>query len=196
MAKNKLPLKDWEETINDMSYEELQRCIADSCYYPEYLEYAKTRLTQLESDMANVYKVFIKTLKKRRIKFELRDDKDTFFFTYNRKRFRAELDCESDFVMIHFLHDIFINKEDGAKLSRLGKVVNATNKICRVNTYYNENEEDGYFFVVSSATIFFISENPNFEIEFKMTLESCLDARHIVNGLMKRRNNRRDKLDG
>ena len=190
MAKNKSPKEEWKETINDMSYEELQRCIADPSYYPEYLEYAKSRLAQLESDMAHVNEVFIKTLKKRRIKYELGDDKDVFFFNYNRKRFRAELDCESDFVIIHFLHDIFINKEDEAKLLRLGKAVNETNKICRVNTIYEENEEDGYFFVVSSATILFVSENPNFEMEFKMALESCLTARYVVNELMKRRNKR------
>ena len=190
--KNKSPKEEWKDSINNMSYEELQRCIADPSYYPEYLEYAKSRLAQLESDMAHVYEVFIKTLKKKRIKYELGDDKDIFFFTYNRKRFRAELDCESDFVIINFIHDIFINKEDGAKLSRLGKAVNETNKICRVNTFYEENEEDGYFFVLSSATILFVSENPNFEIEFKMALESCLTARYVVNGLMKRRNKRLD----
>lgn len=190
--KSKLPLEEWKDRIDFMTYEELQRCIADPNYYPEYLEYAKSRLAQLESDMAHVNEVFIKTLKKRRIKYELGDDKDVFFFNYNRKRFRAELDCESDFVIIYFIHDIFINKEDEAKLSRLGKAVNETNKICRVNTIYEENEEDGYFFVLSSAMIYFVSENPNFEIEFRMALESCLTARYVVNGLMKRRKKRLD----
>ena len=190
MVKSKSPKEEWKDNIDFMSYEELQRCIADPSYYPEYLEYAKSRLAQLESDMVHVNEAFIKTLKKRRIKYELGDDKDEFYFTYNRRRFRAELDCESDFVIIHFLHDIFINKEDEAKLLRLGKAVNETNKICRVNTIYEENEEDGYFFVVSSATILFVSENPNFEMEFKMALESCLTARYVVNELMKRRNKR------
>ena len=190
--KSKLPLEEWKDRIDFMTYEELQRCIADPNYYPEYLEYVKSRLAQLESDMAYVNEVFIKTLKKRRIKYELGDDKDIFFFNYNRKRFRAELDCESDFVIIYFIHDIFINKEDEAKLSRLGKAVNEANKISGVTTIYEENEEDGYFFVVSSATILFVSENPNFEMEFKMALESCLTARYVVNGLMKRRNKRLD----
>ena len=192
MAKNKSPKEEWKDSIDIMSYEELQRCIADPSYYPEYLEYAKSRLAQLESDMVHVNEAFIKTLKKRRIKYELGDDKDEFYFTYNRRRFRAELDCESDFVIIHFLHDIFINKEDEAKLLRLGKAVNETNKICRVNTIYEENEEDDYFFVLSSAMIYFVSENPNFEIEFRMALESCLTARYVVNELMKRRNKRFD----
>ena len=190
--KSKLPLEEWKDRIDFMTYEELQRCIADPNYHPEYLDYAKSRLAQLESDIAHVNEVFIKTLKKRRIKYELGDDKDVFFFNYNRKRFRAELDCESDFVIIYFIHDIFINKEDEAKLSRLGKAVNETNKICRVNTIYEENEEDDYFFVLSSAMIYFVSENPNFEIEFRMALESCLTARYVVNELMKRRNKRFD----
>ena len=192
MANSKSPKEEWKDDIDFMTYEELQRCITDSSYYPEYLEYARSRLAQLENDMAHVYEVFIKTLKKRRIKYELGDEKDIFYFIYNRKRFRAELDCEYDFVTIHFLHDIFINKEDEAKLSRLGKAVNETNKICRVNTIYEENEEDDYFFVLSSAMIYFVSENPNFEIEFRMALESCLTARYVVNELMKRRNKRFD----
>ena len=190
--KSKLPLEEWKDRIDFMTYEELQRCIADPNYYPEYLEYVKSRLAQLESDMAYVNEVFIKTLKKRRIKYELGDDKDIFFFNYNRKRFRAELDCESDFVIIYFIHNIFINKEDEAKLSRLGKAVNEANKISGVTTIYEENEEDGYFFVLSSAMIYFVSENPNFEIEFRMALESCFTARYVVNELMKRRNKRLD----
>ena len=194
--KSKLPFEEWKETINDMSYEELQRCIADPSYYPEYLEYAKSRLLQLESDMAHVYEVFIKTLKKRRIKYELGEDKEKISFTYNRKRFWAELDCECDFVIIHSLHDIFIDKDDGDKLTRLRNAVNEINKICGVNTIYEEYEEEGYFFVISSATIFFISENPNFESEFNMTLQSCLTARDLLKRLMKRIHNKRDRLDG
>jgi len=190
--KSKSLKEEWKENIDIMTYEELQRCLADPNYYPEYLDYVRSRLIQLESDMAHVKEVFIKTLKKRRIKYELGDDKDIFYFTFNRKRFRAELECEYDFVTIHFLHDIFINKEDGAKLSRLGKAVNEANKISGVTTIYEENEEDGCFFVLSSTTLFFISENPNFKSEFDMAIESCFDARYFVNGFMKRRNTRLD----
>ena len=115
MAKNKSPKEEWKDSIDIMTYEELQRCIADPSYYPEYLEYAKSKLAQLENDMAHVYEVFIKTLKKRRIKYELGEDQNVFFIKYERQRFRAELCCEDDFVEIVFIHDIFVDKEDTAR---------------------------------------------------------------------------------
>ena len=193
--KSKLPLEEWKETINDMSYEELQRCIADPSYYPEYLEYAKSRLTQLESDMAHVYEVFIKTLKKRRIKYELGEDQNVFFIKYERQRFRAELCCEDDFVEIVFIHDIFVDKEDTAKLSRLKETINETNKICGVSTFYEENEDSGYFYVVSSTIINFISQNPNFGMELGISLSSCLSSRYIIKELMKKRRHKRKESE-
>ena len=194
MKKNKL-LPEWEETINDMSYEELKRCIADSSYYPEYLEYAKSRLAQLESDMAHVYEVFIKTLKKRRIKYELGEDQNVFFIKYERQRFRAELCCEDDFVEIVFIHDIFVDKEDTAKLSRLKETVNETNKICGVSTFYEENEDSGYFYVVSTTFINFISQNPNFGMELGISLSSCLSSRYLIKELMKKRRHKRKESE-
>ena len=193
--KSKLPLEEWKETINDMSYEELQRCIADPSYYPEYLEYAKSRLAQLENDMAHVYEVFIKTLKKRRIKYELGEDQNVFFIKYERQRFRAELCCEDDFVEIVFIHDIFVDKEDTAKLSRLKETVNETNKICGVSTFYEENEDSGYFYVVSSTIINFISQNPNFGMELGISLSSCLSSRYIIKELMKKRRHKRKESE-
>lgn len=55
MANSKLPLKEWEETINDMSYKELQRYIAapETCY-PEFLALAKNRLKELEETRNSV----------------------------------------------------------------------------------------------------------------------------------------------
>ena len=86
-----------------MSYEELQRCIADpEICYPEFLEYAKSRLTEIENNMINVRKVFLRALKRKHIKYELEDDENKINFTYSRKRFHADLDCEGDFVCIFF----------------------------------------------------------------------------------------------
>jgi hypothetical protein len=195
MAKSKLPLEEWKETINDMSYEELQRCIADPSYYPEYLEYAKSRLAQLESDMAHVYEVFIKTLKKRRIKYELGEDQNVFFIKYERQRFRAELCCEDDFVEIVFIHDIFVDKEDTAKLSRLKEAVNETNKICGVSTFYEVDEDSDCYYVVSTTFIDFISQNPNFGMELGISLSSCLSSRYIIKELIKKRRHKRKQSE-
>jgi hypothetical protein len=193
--KSKLPFEEWKETINDMSYEELQRCIADHSYYPEYLEYAKSRLAQLESDMAHVYEMFIKTLKKRRIKYELGEDQNVFFIKYERQRFRAELCCEDDFVEIVFIHDIFVDKEDTAKLSRLKEAVNETNKICGVSTFYEVDEDSDCYYVVSTTFIDFISQNPNFGMELGISLSSCLSSRYIIKELMKRKRHKRKQSE-
>jgi hypothetical protein len=193
--KSKLPFEEWKETINDMSYEELQRCIADPSYYPEYLEYAKSRLAQLESDMAHVYEMFIKTLKKRRIKYELGEDQNVFFIKYERQRFRAELCCEDDFVEIVFIHDIFVDKEDTAKLSRLKEAVNETNKICGVSTFYEVDEDSDCYYVVSTTFINFISQNPNFGMELGISLSSCLSSRYIIKELIKRKRHKRKQSE-
>ena len=48
--RTKLPLKEWEETINKMSYEELQEYIEDpNICYPEFLELANKRIEELSS---------------------------------------------------------------------------------------------------------------------------------------------------
>lgn len=195
MAKNKSPKEEWKDSIDIMSYEELQRCIADHSYYPEYLEYAKSRMIQLESDMAHVYEVFIKTLKKRRIKYELGEDQNVFFIKYERQRFRAELCCEDDFVEIVFIHDIFVDKEDTAKLSRLKEAVNETNKICGVSTFYEVDEDSDCYYVVSTTFINFISQNPNFGMELGISLSSCLSSRYIIKELIKKRRHKRKESE-
>ena len=196
MAESKAPLKEWEETINNMSYDELQEYIADpEICYPEILEYAKSRLTEIENSMINVRKMFLKALKRKHIKYELEDDENRINFTYSRKRFHADLDCEEDFVIIYYIHDILISKEDEAKITRLAKAVNESNKICSVNTFYEERVNPEYVFVVSSKSHDFISQNPNFDIELLMTLSNCLSARDLVKSLMKRKHNKRTKVD-
>lgn len=200
MANTKFPLKEWEETINNMSYEELQRSIGDPSFYPEFKELAKNRLLELEADSNRVLEVFIKALKKRRCKYEL-GDAGKINFTYHRKKFHAELDCEDDFVSIFFIHDIFIDKEDETRLLRLGKAVNETNKICSVNTYYEDDWEDkssevpNFYFVVSATALFFVSQNPNFAMELGMVLEDFLAAEYLMKGFMKRKYNKRKKPD-
>ena len=192
---NKTVLKEWQGAINDMSYEELQRSLEDPSFYQEYKDLVKNRMAEVEKEMAHVQEVFLKTLKSRRYKFELGEDQNVFFIKYERQRFRAELCCEDDFVEIVFIHDIFVDKEDTAKLSRLKETVNETNKICGVSTFYEENEDSGYFYVVSSTIINFISQNPNFGMELGISLSSCLSSRYLIKELMKRKRHKRKQSE-
>ena len=138
--------------------------------------------------------VFIKALKKVRCKYE--QEGDEVYFTYHRKVFHAKLDCEEDFVIIMFLHDIHVDKEDIAKVSRLERAINGTNIICHVNTFYDENKITGNIIVGSQSTLFFITQNPNFETELGLTLNDCFTANSLVKALMKRKYNKREKPDG
>ena len=193
---SKSVIKEWKETINRMSSDELQSSIVDPSYYSEFKELAKKRLTEIErsNHENNVLEVLIKALKKRRCKYELEDD-NKVHFTYSRKKFYAELDLEDDFVSLFFLHDIHVNKEDKSKLARLISAVNDTNRIGGETTYYCENTDTGNVFVVSTSILNFISHNPNFEMELGMALEGCLISRYTVSTFMKRKYNKRKKSD-
>ena len=196
MANTKFPIKEWEETINKMSYEELQRSLEDPSFYQEYKYLVKNRMAEVEKEMAHVQEVFLKTLKNRRYKYELGEDQNVFFIKHERQRFRADLYCEDNFVGITFIHDVFIDKEDTAKLSRLKEAVNETNKICGVSTFYEENEDSGYFYVVSTTIINFVSQNPNFGMELGISLSSCLSSRYLIKEMMKSKRHKRKKSEG
>ena len=186
-------LNEWQEAINDMSYEELQRSLEDSCYYQEYKELVKRRMVEIEKGNAHVQEVFLKTLKSRRYKYELGKDQNVFYIKYKRKIFRADLYCEENAVEIAFIHGICVDKEDVAKLSRLKEAINATNIICGVTTFYDKKKDDNNIVVLSKGIINFVLDNPNFEMELGMILNDCLSAQYVVKEFMKK--NKRKKLD-
>lgn len=192
---NKTVLKEWQGAINDMSYEELQRSLEDPSFYQEYKDLVKNRMAEVEKEMAHVQEVFLKTLKRGRYKYELGENQDVFFIKYERQRFRAELCCEDDFVEIVFIHDIFVDKEDTAKLSRLKEAVNETNKICGVSTFYEVDEDSDCYYVVSTTFINSISQNPNFGMELGISLSSCLSSRYIIKELIKRKRHKRKQSE-
>lgn len=149
-------------------------------------------MTENANNDVNMTKdLFLKALKKKRFKFELVKDGGRVIFTKKKKTFFADLDSEEDFVIIHFLHDIYINMEDEPKLSMLRKAVNATNVMCSVTTIYDKNEEDDLIFVLSKGTINFVIDNPNFEMELEMVLNDCLAAQYLMKGFMKKKNQRK-----
>lgn len=189
----KSPITEWDEVFNKMSHEELKKYMAT----PETSNFellklaSKVEKKNSKEDMPDLMKVFLKALKKRRLKYEVGGD--TVSFTYRRKLFIANLDFEDEFIIINFLHKIFIDKDDDAKLSMLGKAINATNKVCSVNTYYEgecDNNVD-FIYVKSHFCINFVVHNPNFESELRIALEDFYNAQYILKGLMKRRRTRK-----
>jgi len=153
---------NWEETIKDISNEKLRKYIAKpETFNSKMLKLAaKQDRKNAEKNAPLTMKVFLKALKKRRLKYELNDH--WVVFTYMRNKFLADLDFEEDFVIIDFFHNFFIDKDDEAKLNQLRKVCNATNKVCRVNTFYEweDDEEIDFIYVKSHYTIPFCSSKP------------------------------------
>jgi hypothetical protein len=140
-----------------------------------------------KEDMPDVLKVFLKALKKHRLKYEVGGD--TVRFTYRRRHFFARLDFEEDFIIIDFFHKTIVDKEDEVKLSMLRKAINATNRVCSVNTFY-EGEDDNsidFIYVKSHFCINFVVNNPNFELELRIALDDFFNAQYIMKGLMKRK---------
>lgn len=185
-------LKELKEHIDALDYEELQEYIADpEINDPEFLEQAKLRLKEIEKDMAIVYNMFLKTLKKCHYNYVVNDeDPNKISFTYNRMRFYADIDCEYDCVTIYYIHNIQINKEDDVEYSLLKRVVNETNKICPVATVYGEDEVTGDITVVSKTTFQLISKNPCFDLELGAFLQDFKMARDFVKSPMKRKYNK------
>ncbi len=184
MAKKKTEshMMDWEKTFNKMSQKKLQEIIVGpKALNPEMLKLAvQLERKNAEKNAPLVMKVFLKALKKRCVRYKLNGQ--NVEFTYRRRQFFADLDLEEDFVIIKFIHNIFIDKRNKAKLLRLKRAVNTSNKLCSASTYYegeNNNEFD-FVYVVSSSTIHFIAENPIFESELFVTLEGCLSANDVV----------------
>ena len=191
--KSNLPIKEWEDSLKKMSYEEIQEYISiQGICYPKFLELAKVKL---EEQRNNVVNVFLKVLKRRHCKYEMGKYDNEFLVTYNRKKFCVKLSLEDDSAFIYYIHDIYINKENEAKISCLMKAVNQTNKICHVNTVYLTDEDTDVVSVASKTSLRLITQNSNFETELMMTLIDCLTARDIVKKLMKRKYNKRMKVD-
>ena len=153
------------------------------------------KLPLQEKEEASVLDAFCKVLKKRHIKYEVGENRETadfsnreiVDFSYKRRKFIADLDCEDDFIFIFFIHNIVVNEEDEVSLSELKKVINATNQLCCVNTYYKKTEETSDILVFSKATFHFVLENPNFAIELFMALSECLNAQYIIKEYLKKK---------
>jgi hypothetical protein len=140
--------------------------------------------TEMSGD--STLEVFLKALKKKHWKYELINDGNRIVFTKRKNTFFADRDSEDDFVIIYFLHNIYINMEDDSRLSLLKRAVNFTNTFCGVTTYYDNNESEDIVFVMSRKTIYFVTENPNFEIELEMVLQDCLAAQFLMKGFIKK----------
>ena len=158
---SKLPLKEWEETINKMSYKELQEYIADpDVCYPESIELANDRLKELKNeDMRNT---IIKIMAEMGCKNQFDEDGYLSFFVNadNTDYFQLLTEEEKHYInlsdvcfTISFDYDLryIVITEHCWKKVRLGNVEEVERLKCAINranfgdsvvTAYYMNEED------------------------------------------------------
>ena len=198
--KMNLPIKEWEETINGMSYEELSEYISDpDVCYPEFMELAKERLAELEnlkeSDVKAVTReFFLKALTEMECKYEVTEDGNVIFnYEYEDENDAGEIvtenkafyvsvdnDEEIDSIALYYTHDINTNIRNEKELSHLGKVVNSANSFIDVNTVYNVDEATGKVSVYSWRAFAEISQMSNFKSQLHLAILSCLSAAYFV----------------
>lgn len=195
----KLPIKEWEETINGMSYEELSEYISDpDVCYPEFMELAKERLAELESQKESEKKktreLLLKTLTEIGCQFELTEEGDVFFIyeeedinddgesVIEEKVFFASVNVEdeADGIFLYHTHDFNTNIKNETEFSLLRKVINGANTCIDVNTVYDVDEQIGDVSVYSWRVFNYISQMSNFKSHLILAILSCLDAAYLV----------------
>lgn len=199
MANNDLPLNEWEETINKMSLTELQEYITDpQICYPEFLDLAKKRLTELESQKESEKKktreLLLKTLTEIGCQFELTEEGDVFFIyeeedinddgesVIEEKVFFASVNVEdeADGIFLYHTHEFNTNIKNETEFSLLRKVINGANTCIDVNTVYDVDEQTGDVSVYSWRVFNYISQMSNFKSYLILAILSCLDAAYLV----------------
>ena len=134
-----------------------------------------------------VMEVFLKALRKKRLKYNYAAElENRICFNKHGMSFIADVDCEDNYVIICMMHKIMIDLKDEKSLSMLRKAINATNHLCNVTTYYDKDDEVGVAIVLTKSIIHFVVDNPNFEMELGLTLETCLGAKYLLREFMKR----------
>ena len=170
MDKNKLPLKEWEESINKMGYEELQRYIADpEICYPEFLELAQNRLKELEVE--RMRDDVIKILTEFGWQCEINeDDYINFYMTdvvpysddvvsyFNDADFFISLDAHFRYIEINECCWKIVKLDDIDEVERLKQAINHTNLAQSVTISYLVNEEKQTMEVCSSTNMPYLSD--------------------------------------
>lgn len=152
--KNNLSLKEWEEAINKMSYEELQAIVTrPDCWYPKYLELAENRQKELE--IAEKKNTIIRVITEmgcecefdeyEQIDFTVEIDNcsDEIASSFKDIGFSIEFDNDYRFLRIYEYCWKNIELDDVNEVEKVKSAINLTNCCCTrvVTTYYIDKKE-------------------------------------------------------
>lgn len=174
MAKTKLPLKEWEETINKMSYKELQWSIEDPNYYREFKELAQNRLKELEIE--KMRDSVIKILTGFGWQCEINEEGIIVFYMtdavpysdeavsyFNDADFFISFDANFRYIEIHECCWKVVKLDEIDEVERLKLAINSANLAHNVTTSYLVNEDEQTMEVYCSANMPYLSDDSYLE---------------------------------
>jgi hypothetical protein len=185
-ANSKLPLKEWEETINKMSYENLQEYIsAPGICYPEFLELAKRKMEELFStpDHEIMKSLVKKCLEEMGCPCEIEEEGELHFF-FQGGSFYTYLDGRSHYIDINEYCWKTVNLDDTDEVRRLKYAINEANAACSVTTYYTIDEDEKTISASCQTSILYRPMITNLKDYLYIRLSNFFYAHDLVNAEM------------
>lgn len=183
---NKPPLRRWQNSINKLSYGELENIIANpDIYNPDYWELAKKRMDRLSS--VQEYEV-MRDLVKRCLKemgcpCKVTKDGDLDFY-FQGSHFLITLSGDHHYLDIEEFcwKRIRINNTEAVK--QLKHAVNYANSNCSVITYYDTDIDEQYICVYCTSHILYRPAISNLKDYLDIRLNNFFFAHDLVNSEM------------
>lgn len=200
-SKSKLLVKEWEDSLNRMSYGELLRITEEpDIYNPTYWELAKKRMEKLAS--IPEYKI-MKDLVKKCLK-ELGcqckiDEEGDLDFYFQGENFAIMLREEHHYIDIFDYCWEKISLDDTEEVERLKHAINYANSNSSVTTTYFIDEEMREIGVYSRTSILYRPTITNLKDYLSIRLHNFFLAHDLVNSEMtlmeERDKKKRSELD-
>ena len=180
---SKNPLKEWQKSINEMSYGELQNIVDNpDIYNPDYLELAKKRMGKLSS--IPEYKI-MKDLVKKCLKelgcpYKIDEDGDIDFY-FQGENFVIVLREEHHYIDIMDYCWKKISLDDTEEVERLKHAINYANSNSSVTTTYFIDEETREIGVYGRTSILYRPTITNLKDYLSIRLHNFFLAHDLVN---------------
>ena len=178
-TKHKL---EWEETINQMSRDELQFIIEHpEGYYPTFLKMAKAKLEELSSlPEHEAMKIVVKKiLEELGCPCNINKDGELDFY-FQGSHFFIFLNEDNHYMVIWEYSWESVSLDNTIEVERLKHSINEANNKCTVTTVYNIDEEERTMEVSTTTSILYRPMIFNLKIYLQTRLHNFFYAHDLV----------------
>lgn len=185
-TNNKLPLRKWQNSINKLSYGELENVIANpDIYTPDYLELVKKRLDKLAS--VPEYKVMFdlvkRCLKQLGCPCKVVGDGELDFY-FQGSHFLVSLSGDHHYLDIEEFCWKKVRIDNTEVVKQLKLAVNYANSNCSVITYYDTDIDEQYICLYCTTHILYRPAISNLKDYLDIRLNNFFFAHDLVNSEM------------